>query len=114
MASAVKLTVEVDNAALITTTGNSSTGILAQSVGGGGGNGGYCCKRKYRSFCVECQYRFRWQRWGRWSGRYCKIINKAQIVTSGSSSSAIVSQSIGGAGGMLAAQSLLYPRNAMQ
>ena len=92
-------TVEVDNAALITTTGNSSTGILAQSVGGGGGNGGIAVSGSIGPSVLNANIALGGKGGAGGQADTVKIINKAQIVTSGSSSSAIVSQSIGGAGG---------------
>ncbi|MCW8039873.1 ESPR-type extended signal peptide-containing protein [Acinetobacter entericus] len=91
--------VEVDNAALITTTGNSSTGILAQSVGGGGGNGGIAVSGSIGPSVLNANIALGGKGGAGGQADTVKIINKAQIVTSGSSSSAIVSQSIGGAGG---------------
>ncbi|AXY57413.1 hypothetical protein CDG60_13070 [Acinetobacter chinensis] len=92
-------TVEVDNAAFITTTGNSSTGILAQSVGGGGGNGGIAVSGSIGPSVLNANIALGGKGGAGGQADTVKIINKAQIVTSGSSSSAIVSQSIGGAGG---------------
>jgi uncharacterized protein YhjY with autotransporter beta-barrel domain len=84
--------VTVDNQARITTTAAQSDAILAQSIGGGGGNGG----SNFQAFYSESSSGDVSQGG---AGGDVAVTNSAALITSGSDSSGIYAQSIGGAGG---------------
>ena len=92
-------TATVNNSGNISTKGVASTGILAQSIGGGGGNGGITVSGSLGPSLLSANIAL-----GGAGGKgnvasQALITNKGNIITKGASSSAIVSQSIGGAGG---------------
>ncbi len=90
-------TVGLTNAAPISTTGNGSLGILAQSVGGGGG--------VIEAFGVGSGGTLTLGASGaaKGDGGMVTITNSAPIMTSGNGSHALVAQSIGGGGGLFQA-----------
>ena len=85
-------------ASTITTTGDRSSGISAQSIGGGGGNGGYAVAISVGVFGSES---FALGGKGGSAGGAGNVFVGANgaIVTHGVSSDGIIAQSIGGGGG---------------
>ena len=86
-------TVNVTNNQTLSTTGDYSTGIYAQSVGGGGGSGG----KAGTGFSGDLSI-------GGWGasgsdGGTVSVTNNGTITTTGSVASAIWAQSVGGGGG---------------
>ncbi len=81
----------------ITTRGNRSTGILAQSVGGGGGNGGFAISSGVGvlagAVSIGGEGGF-----GR-TGGGVTVVNTSNVTTHGEDSNAVTAQSIGGGGG---------------
>jgi hypothetical protein len=82
-------TVDVTNTNSITTHGNGSLGIEAQSIGGGGGNGG----------AAGGWFSVGGQGGGGGQGGVVNVTNFGNITTGGSDADAIEAQSIGGGGG---------------
>jgi hypothetical protein len=90
--------VDIDNAATITTGGDFSTGIVAQSIGGGGGNGGSA-----GSLAIGGSMNVGVTLGGDGSaggvGGQVDVINSGTIATGGDNAIGIFAQSIGGSGG---------------
>jgi uncharacterized protein YhjY with autotransporter beta-barrel domain len=90
--------VDIDNAATITTGGDFSTGIVAQSIGGGGGNGGSA-----GSLAIGGSMNVGVTLGGDGSaggvGGQVDIINSGTIATGGENAIGIFAQSVGGSGG---------------
>jgi uncharacterized protein YhjY with autotransporter beta-barrel domain len=90
-------TVTVTNSSLISTAGDYSEGIFAQSLGGGGGNGGFSISASgaVSSFSVSLGGS------GAGGGNSDDVIvtNTGDIYTKGYSSGGILAQSTGGGGG---------------
>ena len=93
--------VGVTNNGQITTAGDNSVGILAQSVGGGGGNGGFALSGALtggdRSVSVGVSLGGDGGTGG--TAGTVEVFNTASIGTAGDMSSAIMAQSVGGGGG---------------
>lgn len=93
--------VTVDSSGLISTKGDESYGILAQSLGGGGGNGGVAVTANAQLTGREKSPLISLGGIGGAGndGGDVKVVNSGRIVTSGRESHGIVAQSIGGGGG---------------
>jgi uncharacterized protein YhjY with autotransporter beta-barrel domain len=96
--------VQVDTGGPITTMGDFSEGIFAQSVGGGGGNGGWSAavdvtagKTNSSSFQFAVSVGGQGKAGG--TGGAVNVRNTNSVVTFGESSQGILAQSIGGGGG---------------
>ncbi|MBC2592735.1 hypothetical protein H5P28_00530 [Ruficoccus amylovorans] len=90
----VSVDVALDAATTISTSGDFSGGLIAQSIGGGGGNGGYA--KSYGTFISDAI--------GGTGGKGgdgggLMIDSAATITTNGNQSDGILAQSIGGGGG---------------
>jgi len=83
---------------LISTVGDRSKGILAQSVGGGGGNGGFAAQGTVGTF-GSISVALGGDGGGGGIGGLVDIDTKATVLTDGLDSDGIVAQSIGGGGG---------------
>jgi len=92
-------TATVNNSGNISTKGIASTGILAQSIGGGGGSGGITVSGSLGPSLFSANIALGGAGGKGNAASQAFITNKGNIITKGASSSAIVSQSIGGAGG---------------
>jgi hypothetical protein len=91
-------TVDVDHVGTIVTSGDLSTGILAQSIGGGGGNAGFDLATSLLSRnSVSVTIGRRGGSGG--VGGDVTVSSNGAVSTAGVSSSAIQAQSIGGGGG---------------
>ena len=90
--------VTVTSASSISTTGDSSQGIFAQSVGGGGGSGGTSSSKSGSGSYVLSGSLGGFGGAGGWSGDVNVTASNA-ISTTGLYSAAIYAQSIGGGGG---------------
>lgn len=88
--------VTINNANTISTTGERSTGIRAQSIGGGGGNGGNATSK---DAVGAINLVIGGSGAGGGAGGGIEVANEGHITTSGLHSSGIVMQSIGGGGG---------------
>jgi hypothetical protein len=87
--------VQVTNGGSITTNGNNSDGIFAQSVGGGGGNGG-----SSGSIGVFAGYSMGGNGGGGGNGGNVNLtLQGGDISTNGERSKGIIAQSVGGGGG---------------
>ncbi|WP_281405355.1 autotransporter outer membrane beta-barrel domain-containing protein [Mesorhizobium sp. B2-3-12] len=86
-------TVDVINAAALTTGGYNSHGLLAQSIGGGGGSGGFSVTAGGPSLSLGGS--------GAAAGKSMKVFvnNSGKIITGGDLSNGIFAQSVGGSGG---------------
>ncbi|WP_323761998.1 hypothetical protein [Maricaulis sp.] len=93
--------VDVTNNGQITTAGDNSVGVLAQSVGGGGGNGGFAVSGALtggdRSVSIGVSLGGNGGTGG--TAGTVDVSNTASIGTAGDMSSAIMAQSVGGGGG---------------
>lgn len=94
----------VENVADITTTGDSSNGILSQSIGGSGGAGGmtYNILSNFKSgstLALNFGVTLGGGGGAGGTGGEASVNNGSLITTSGTSSSGIYAQSIGGTGG---------------
>ena len=97
--------VNVENGGLITTYGDGSTGIFAQSVGGGGGAGGdasattaaFTVGDKVKS--AEIKVAVGGHGGAAGDGALVNIVNRGAIVTLGSGANGVTAQSVGGGGG---------------
>jgi hypothetical protein len=85
----------VNNFGTITTTGERSTGIHAQSIGGGGGNGGNATSTGLGPLNLIIGGSGA----GGGAGGSIEVSNNGSITTSGLHSSGIVMQAVGGGGG---------------
>jgi uncharacterized protein YhjY with autotransporter beta-barrel domain len=92
-------TVNVENTgAFITTLGERSSGILAQSIGGGGGDGGFSVAGGLsRGTSIDVSIGGSGSGGG--TGGNVSVFNTAQIFTGGELSYGILAQSVGGGGG---------------
>lgn len=91
--------VNVDSSSVITTKGDSSTGIFAQSVGGGGGSAGSNTNQ-----ILYVPYSFNASLGGSGvggNGGSVNVLSNADISTSGQSAMGIFAQSLGGGGGIM-------------
>ncbi|MGV8995790.1 MAG: hypothetical protein ACOH12_02450 [Parvibaculaceae bacterium] len=90
--------VTVTNGGDITTTGDMSDGIFAQSVGGGGGDGGFAISG---GMSATAAVSLGVGGYGSKGGSAAKVMvtNNGTITTSGMSSHGILAQSVGGGGG---------------
>ncbi len=93
-------TVQVTNSAggHISTSGDASDGILAQSIGGGGGNGAHAAP-SLAGATLNLTFQHGGKGGGGGNGGLVTIDNDGTIVTGGAGSSGILAQSIGGGGG---------------
>jgi len=90
--------VTLKNSGAITTSGFSSSGLLALSLGGGGGAGGYSISGSFGSFFTHsCNFGGSGGDGG--SGGEVVVANTGAIVTTGDSSYGIMAASVGGGGG---------------
>jgi len=83
----------------IITTGNHSSGILAQSVGGGGGNGGFSVAGTLTVGPVGGALSIGGSGTSGGSGSNVTVYSNSSISTTGSDSHGIFAQSVGGGGG---------------
>ncbi|MDD3581338.1 MAG: autotransporter outer membrane beta-barrel domain-containing protein [Desulfobacca sp.] len=91
--------VTVDIGSNITTTGNSSHGLLAQSVGGGGGFGGFNMSGSLSFGPISVNLGGDGvQGWGGSSGKV-SVLTKGDISTAGDNAIGLLAQSVGGGGG---------------
>jgi hypothetical protein len=90
-------TVDVDNAATITTSGDLSAGIFTQSIGGGGGNGGFAGSLAIGGASASVAVGGDGEAGG--VGGTIDIDNFGMITTGGNGAAGIFAQSIGGGGG---------------
>jgi len=91
-------TVTVRTAGSISTTGNLSSGILAQSVGGGGGNGGFSVAAG-ASGVLTASVGVGGKGGGGGQGGTVLVDNAGTITTKGDLSYGVLAQSVGGGGG---------------
>ena len=96
---AVANTVEVNSTGNITTLGNLSDGILAQSVGGGGGNGGFSAAVGISQSPGGGSVAIGGSGGSGSNGGAVTVNSTGDIVTSGQQSTGIFAQSVGGGGG---------------
>ncbi len=97
--------VDIDNGGVITTYGDGSTGIFAQSVGGGGGAGGdasattaaFNVGGQVRS--AEIKVAVGGHGGAAGDGALVKVVNTGAIVTLGAGANGLTAQSVGGGGG---------------
>ena len=82
----------------ITTTGDSSDGILAQAIGGGGGNGGFAVGA-VGSQGYDAAFAMGGTGATGGAAGSVTVSSNTQIETSGELSNGLVAQSIGGGGG---------------
>ncbi|MFA6154125.1 autotransporter outer membrane beta-barrel domain-containing protein [Mesorhizobium sp.] len=97
-------TVNVNNGSKITTSGNTSNAILAQSIGGGGGSGGSASGTTASvstgsNVNVNANVAIGGQGGDGNNGGAVTVINSGILETSGDFSNGILAQSIGGGGG---------------
>ncbi|WP_340647003.1 autotransporter domain-containing protein, partial [Phenylobacterium sp.] len=97
--------VNIDNGGLITTYGDGSTGIFAQSVGGGGGAGGDASATT-AAFNVggqvksaEIKVAVGGHGGAAGDGALVNVVNRGAIVTLGATANGVTAQSVGGGGG---------------
>ncbi len=86
----------------VTTTGNSSGGILAQSLGGGGGNGGFDVSAGFSgagAASVSMAVGLGGSGGGGGNGSTVNLTVNNNVTTNGTNASGIVAQSLGGGGG---------------
>ncbi|WP_170379825.1 hypothetical protein [Ruegeria atlantica] len=86
----------------VVTTGNRSTGMLFQSVGGGGGNGGLAVAATGGAsalFSGNVSVGIGGQAGSAGNGGTVQVYTNADVTTTGTNSSAIIAQSVGGGGG---------------
>jgi len=82
----------------ITTSGDRSYGIMAQSIGGGGGNGGFAVSGSLLGFAsVDLAFGGKGGTGGH--GSAVSVISDADVHTGGEIAHGILAQSIGGGGG---------------
>ena len=90
--------VVVSSAATISTSGDRSYGILAQSVGGGGGDGGFSFSGTgSKGPAIALSLGGNGSAGG--VGRAVSVINNGNITTEGAGSYGVLAQSVGGGGG---------------
>ncbi|ORE93263.1 outer membrane autotransporter barrel domain-containing protein [Aurantimonas sp. 22II-16-19i] len=97
-------TVEVRNSGKLTTTGDMSAGIVAQSIGGGGGIGGDSSAKAYTvgsgdGTNINANVSVGGKGGAGSDGRKVTVDNSGAIATSGYASSGITALSVGGGGG---------------
>ncbi|CAD0187043.1 hypothetical protein RUESEDTHA_03954 [Ruegeria sp. THAF57] len=86
----------------VVTTGNRSTGMLFQSVGGGGGNGGLAVAATGGAsalFSGNVSVGIGGQAGSAGNGGVVRVYTDANVTTTGTSSTAMIAQSVGGGGG---------------
>ncbi len=81
----------------ITTMGDNSVAILAQSVGGGGGSGGLSVAGSYGGGAIGAS--FGGSGGGAGGADMVSLVNNGNLTTFGNSSDGIIAQSVGGGGG---------------
>jgi len=91
--------VEVTNAGVITTDGDFSHGIFAQSVGGGGGNGGFSVAGTISESGSGATSSVGGSGGSGGEGGKVTVINTGTITVTGQNSQGIFAQSVGGSGG---------------
>ncbi len=91
--------VDVTNGGVILTGGNSSNGILAQSIGGGGGNSGFAVAGSLDTSSSNTSLAFGTAGGDGGSAGVVNVTTNASIQTLGNASNGIVAQSLGGGGG---------------
>lgn len=91
--------VEVTNAGVITTDGDFSHGIFAQSVGGGGGNGGFSIAGTISESGSGATSSVGGSGGAGGDGGKVTVINSGTISVTGQNSQGIFAQSVGGSGG---------------
>ncbi|WP_378942151.1 autotransporter outer membrane beta-barrel domain-containing protein [Mesorhizobium sp. ANAO-SY3R2] len=100
--------VEVSNSGVLQTSGDFSSGIIAQSIGGGGGIGGSSLAKSQGSASqtnVNVNLALAGAGGGASEGRKVTVNNSGFISTAGFGSSGIVAMSVGGGGGAAGAAS---------
>ncbi len=90
--------VNVDNAGVIDTTGESAHGILAQSIGGGGGIGGMSISSN-RTGSANLAFTLGGSGGDGGIGGTVNVLNRSNIVARGAGANGIFAQSVGGGGG---------------
>ncbi|WP_423066858.1 hypothetical protein [Devosia sp. CN2-171] len=91
--------VEVTNGGIITTSGDFSHGIFAQSVGGGGGNGGFSIAGTISDSGSGATSSVGGNGGSGGEGGNVTVINTGTITVTGQNSQGIYAQSVGGSGG---------------
>lgn len=97
--------VEVENSGAITTRGDDSHGLVAQSIGGGGGNGGFAVAGSFSgpndgpNGALNPKLAIGGDAGNGGKGSVVTVDNSGPIKTYGQSSIALLAQSIGGGGG---------------
>ncbi len=91
--------VVLSSSGAITTFGQQSTGLFAQSIGGGGGNGGFAGAGALSLAGVGVAVGLGGSGAGGGSAGTVNLTNDGAVTTSGNQSSAIIAQSVGGGGG---------------
>ncbi|WP_222934553.1 autotransporter outer membrane beta-barrel domain-containing protein [Caulobacter sp. 17J80-11] len=94
--------VKVTSDGQLTTDGNGSIGLLAQSIGGGGGNGGFALQGGVAAGgtnSVTGGVSVGGAGGGGGKGGQVEVLSTSRIATLGADASALVAQSIGGGGG---------------
>ena len=93
--------VDVTNRGIISTTGERSFGIRAQSIGGGGGDGGMAIgfRAQGSGDNMSAEFRVGGSGASAGAGRNVDVLNEGVIVTTGRESAGISANSIGGGGG---------------
>ncbi|WP_187971188.1 hypothetical protein [Aquibium microcysteis] len=91
--------VTVDNTGNITTTGDGSNGILAQSIGGGGGTGGFSGSLAFSVQGAAGAASFGGAGGEGSEGNDVTVHHSGDIRTSGDNAAGILAQSVGGGGG---------------
>ncbi len=89
----------LDSTGIITTYGDQSNGLIAQSIGGGGGNGGFAGSGALTLSGVGVAVGLGGSGAGGGNASTVDLTNNGAITTHGKESSAIIAQSIGGGGG---------------
>ena len=91
--------VNVTNTGTISTQGEFSNGILAQSVGGGGGNGGFAASAAFSMAGGNANFNFGGAGGMGSSAGVVTVDQGGNISTAGNFSNGILAQSVGGGGG---------------
>ncbi|RKZ05278.1 hypothetical protein DRQ25_16515, partial [Candidatus Fermentibacteria bacterium] len=89
----------VDNQSALTTYGDESYGLFAQSLGGGGGNGGFAFAGNLSQGSGSLSVAFGGTGGDGGDGSFVNVLSDNTITTHGIGSSGIFAQSVGGGGG---------------
>ncbi|MCK9376583.1 MAG: hypothetical protein M0P73_10575 [Syntrophobacterales bacterium] len=91
--------VGLTNSGQVTTLGEQSTGVLAQSVGGGGGNGGFSANLTFNKQTFSASVDVGGSGGSGGQGNSVSVTNTGTIITLGGQSTGLLAQSVGGGGG---------------